>query len=108
LQLKGVDNMTQLEMVEPLPTKTIKFDSGINLTIGEHINLGKQILVVLDYLSDGCWHSIGEISNNTGIQPTSADAQVRNLRKEKHGGFNIEYKRIDKIANYRLNSEVSK
>ena len=86
-----------------VPTKLLRFDSGIELTVGEHIALGKQILVVLERLTDNEWHTVGEISASTGIQVTSVDAQLRNLRKEKHGGFDVEYKRINKVAHYKLN-----
>lgn len=94
--------MTQLELLAPLPSKTVYFDSGIELSLPEHIALGKQLKRVLGHLIDGEWHSIDDVAEGTGTKITSADAQVRNLRKAKHGGFNVEYRRIDGVAHYRL------
>jgi DNA-binding CsgD family transcriptional regulator len=102
---EGSYNMQQYEMFTPLPTKLLRFDSGIELTVGEHIALGKQILVVLEYIADNNWHTVSEISENTGIQANSVDAQLRNLRKDKHGGFDVEYQRISRVAHYRLNEK---
>lgn len=88
--------------LEPI-FQIIKFDSGITLTLEEHVGLGKQLRKILEYMVDGNWHSIDAIANDTGTKITSADAQVRNLRKEKHGGFDVEYQRQGNVAHYRLN-----
>ncbi len=93
--------MTQTEMF-PVKTKIIEFDSGIKLTVAEHVALGKQCERILGYLLDGAWHSIDEIASATATKITSADAQVRNLRKAKHGGFDVVYERMGGVAHYRL------
>ena len=94
--------MTQAELFGPTKTKTVEFDSGIRLTLAEHIALGKQLKRILGYMLDYKWHSIDDIAQETGTKITSADAQVRNLRKPKHGGFDVEYQRIDRLAHYRI------
>lgn len=93
----------QIDMFAPVRNKMVYFDSGITLSVNEHVALGRQIKVILEFLWDNQWHSIDEISESTGVKITSTDAQVRNLRKEKHGGFDIEYKRFNNVAHYRLN-----
>ena len=90
--------------IEDPPVKLVEFDSGIRLTVAEHVALGKQLKRILTYILDCNWHSIDDIAAATGTKITSADAQVRNLRKAKHGGFDVEYKRIDGVAHYRLNN----
>lgn len=85
-----------------VPEQLVEFDSGIRLTLPEHVALGRQLRRIFDYLSDGEFHSIDSIAECTGTKVTSADAQVRNLRKEKHGGFVVEYRRIEGVAHYRL------
>lgn len=52
--------------------------------------LAKQIKDVLWCLEDGKWHSVAQISARTGHPITSVSAQIRNLRKKKMGGYNIE------------------
>ena len=93
--------MMQLEFI-PVPTRLVEFDSGITLTVAEHVSLGKQLKRVLEFMLDGSWHSVAEVSDKLGIQPTSADAQIRNLRKKKHGRFTVEYQRVNGRAFYQL------
>ncbi len=83
-------------------TKIIELDSGIRLTVAEHVALGAQCERILGYLLDGKWHSIDDIASATATKITSADAQVRNLRKAKHGAFTVVYERKGGVAHYRL------
>jgi biotin operon repressor len=39
------------------------------------------------------WHSLAEISQATGTPEASASARLRDLRKEKFGGYTIERRR---------------
>jgi hypothetical protein len=87
---------------ESLFTRAPRFDSGVDLSASDHIRLGAQIKRVLDALSDGCWHSVPEIARLTSDPEVSVSAQVRNLRKPKHGGYTIERRRVANVYEYRL------
>jgi len=55
--------------------------------------LGKQIDRVRDYMLDGRWHTLEEISLHTGAPPASASARLRDLRKPKFGCYFVERRR---------------
>ena len=59
----------------------------------DHHRLTKQIGRVLDYMSDGLWHTLSDISKATGAPEASASAQLRNLRKDRFGARHIERQR---------------
>jgi biotin operon repressor len=44
-------------------------------------------------LSEYRWHTLAEIRTKTGIPEASASARLRDLRKEKFGGYTIERQR---------------
>ena len=50
------------------------------------------------------WMTVGEISVYTEFPEASISAQLRNLRKEKFGGHNIQgrYRQFTRIFEYRL------
>ena len=61
---------------------------------------------VMAVLRDGEWHSTRQISMLTGLKQTTAQARVRDLRKEKFGSHQID-SRVGKsgIADYRLRED---
>lgn len=67
--------------------------------------LTKQINVVHDYISSGSWRTVEEISIATGFPQPSVSAQLRNLRKEKFGGLDVQgrYRSETRIFEYKLN-----
>lgn len=77
---------------QPVP----RFDSGIELTKADHVRLGAQIKRVLAVLQEGGWWSVPEIKTRIwskyGIEDpeTSISAQIRNLKKERHGEHTVE------------------
>src|SRR5687767_11196915 len=89
-------------------TSTPRFDSGVELTKADHVRLGKQLQRVLNVLSDGSWWSVPqlhtEIWRRYGIHDPepSLSANVRNLRKPKHGGYTVERKRERNTYFFRL------
>ena len=52
-----------------------------------------QILRVYDALYDGQWRTLDEIHNITGDPEASVSAQLRNLRKIRFGGHQIDKRR---------------
>ena len=53
-----------------------------------------QILRVADLMSDGKWRTLRQIAAKTGDGEASISAQLRNLRKEKHGGHTVDSRRV--------------
>lgn len=91
--------------------------NGAHLTENDTPRLAQQIQRVLDVLQRGrhvqeCrpWLTVSEIGAiiNYGEYPyapaTSISAQIRNLRKEKHGWYIIDerYREGTRVAEYRL------
>jgi hypothetical protein len=65
------------------------FDSGIPLTREDHVALGEQLLLVLGVLLDGKVHTVADIAAQIDAPENSVAAQCRNLRKPKHGGYDV-------------------
>ncbi len=59
----------------------------------DEVRLKGQIQDVFGFLSRWDWCSVGEIALATGHPHNSISAQIRNLRKEKHGAWEIERRR---------------
>lgn len=90
------------------PALQPSFDSGVALTQADQVRLTGQIARVLDVISDGEWWSVYGIAfaieRDHGIKDpeNSIQAQVRNLRKPKHGGYDVRRKRVGNLSVYRL------
>jgi hypothetical protein len=56
--------------------------------------LTSQIKKIKDTMQDGQWRTLKEIASSTGAPEASVSAQLRNLRKEKHGGHKVNRKHI--------------
>jgi hypothetical protein len=83
-----------------------RFDSGIVLTEKEQNGLTDQLDNIFNVLSDGLWHTVAEVAGIFGYQHTSVDAQFRNLRKEKFGGWNVARKKIGGVSHYRIEGKI--
>jgi hypothetical protein len=69
----------------------------------DHARLTGQIRRVYDFIFDGAWRTLDEISDATGDPHSSVSAQLRNLRKKRFGGHNIERKYVGGgLYSYRL------
>lgn len=76
------------EVVQPKPTMK-EFDGDrINPSL-DNPRLRGQLLRVFEVLKRGGWWTYREIADITGDPETSISAQIRNLRKEKCGGFKV-------------------
>lgn len=49
-----------------------------------------QLDAVWQVVRDGLWYSIEDIALLAGCAPTSASARLRDLRKPKYGGWDVE------------------
>jgi hypothetical protein len=84
---------------QPLP----RFD-GADVTASDMPRLWKGLQAVKAFLSDGQWHTVAEIARVTQQPENSAQANCRNLRKEKFGAHDVQRKRVGNLTFYRLGS----
>lgn len=84
------------------PVKRVRFDSGVRLEESDHHRLGAQIQRVYSLMSDGGWRTVQEIARATGDPEPSVSAQLRNLRKPKHGGYTVERRRVENHYEFRV------
>lgn len=95
-------------MTQPALDFTARFDSGIALTPADHERLSKQIDRVHAIVSDGAWYAVSDvrqaIQRRFGVSDpeNSIQAQLRNLRKSKFGGYAIERRRIGNLWEFRM------
>lgn len=65
--------------------------------------LNAQTERVFQVMRDGAWRTLDEIAGITGDPPASVSARLRDLRKEKFGGFAVGRRRRTKgLFEYRL------
>ena len=79
------------------------FDGDDYVAKRDYARLTGQILRIYDLVKDGKWRTLDQISKATDDPHASVSAQLRNLRKERFGGFNVERRHIsDGLYEYRL------
>lgn len=88
-----------------LPTR---FDSGVRLEQPDHIRLGAQLVRVLAVMADEQWRTVEQLKADIlarfGVKDPepSISAQLRNARKSKHGGHQVERRRVGAGYQFRL------
>jgi ubiquinone biosynthesis protein UbiJ len=77
--------------------------------MGRQKKFDSQIAVLLHALQAAPeWRTLEQLASITGISAFSLSAQLRNLRKEKHGGHEIAKRRlngsngVNRVYEYRL------
>jgi hypothetical protein len=60
----------------------------------DHERLKGQLKKVKDLMIDGQWRTLAEIAEVVGAPEGSVSARLRDLRKEKFGGYNVERRRV--------------
>lgn len=73
---------------------TIPFDGVTFDQAKDGERLTSQLRVVKDLMLDGIRRSLRDIEAITGYPPASISARLRDLRKAKFGGYNVERKRL--------------
>lgn len=53
----------------------------------DNARLGAQLKRIRDLMLDGCWRTLHAIELATGDPPASISAQLRHLRKHRHGTY---------------------
>lgn len=85
-------------------TEPTLFD-GPFLKDEDHSRLNKQLGRVRTLMLDGKWRSLQDIADATSDPPASVSARLRDLRKSKFGGHEIERKSAGKgLFLYRMAS----
>lgn len=59
---------------------------------GERLN--GQAADVFNYMKHGQWRTLADIARNTGHPEASVSARLRDMKKEKFGGFTVEKRYI--------------
>lgn len=68
----------------------VDFDGKTYQRDRDHDRLQRQLAAVRSFMWDGAWHTLSDIAAATDAPPASASARLRDLRKEKFGGFFVE------------------
>lgn len=73
-----------------LELENVKFDGSDIDSEKDNLRLAGQLKVIYDLVKDGKYRTLREIEDQTNYPQSSISAQLRNLRKERYGSFNIE------------------
>jgi hypothetical protein len=72
----------------------------------DYQRLTGQLKRVADFMADGCWRTLSEISEQTGGTEASVSARLRDLRKDKYGARVILRQRVSRgLFRYRLDEK---
>jgi hypothetical protein len=80
------------------PPRKPSFDGASFDPAADGARLNRQLRAVFDAMRDGHWHTPEEIATKTGVGWASASARLRDLRKQKFGGFQIDRQRTGDAA----------
>ena len=97
------DNRLWDSITENVGQSDARFDGDDYNHERDSARLTGQIRRVYDFMLDGAWRTLNEVSDATGDPHSSVSAQLRNLRKKRFGGHNIERKYVvGGLYSYRL------
>jgi hypothetical protein len=83
--------------------QTPDFDGETYERERDHDRLRRQLTRVLAAMRDQAWHTLAELERATGDPQPSISARLRDLRKDKFGGYVIERTYVsDGLWQYRL------
>ena len=96
------------QCVQYLKTKFSKFDGKTYDHAKDNLRLKTQLARVLSVMYDNQWKTLGEISAVTKDPQASISARLRDLRKQKFGGYVIERRNrglaTDGLFEYKLST----
>ena len=64
--------------------------NGPEYSDADHPRLISQHIRVKNFMTPGYWFTLNEISKGTGSPPASVSAQLRHLRKERFGAYQVQ------------------
>lgn len=74
-------------------TKT--FDGATYQPSKDRKRLNRQYQAVWDAMADGRWYTLQDLHNATGYPEASISARMRDFRKPRNGGHDVEHRRGD-------------
>jgi len=85
----------------------MNFDGATYEPEKDQVRLGRQAQAVFDLMIDGDWRTLREISLQLGYPEASVSARLRDFRKSRFGGYDIERRRIGDggLFEYRIRRE---
>lgn len=72
----------------------VDFDGATYEPAKDKKRLARQLTLVRTLMSDGNWRSLARIAKALGAPEASVSARLRDLRKAKFGGLNVERRRV--------------
>lgn len=69
---------------------TAPFDGDTYDHDRDHSRLARQLGKVRHLMADGCWRTLADIARATSEPETSVSARLRDLRKPKFGGHEVQ------------------
>lgn len=76
-------------------TSLFDFDGSTYEPMHDQKRLNTQMERVKALMLDGKWRTLGEIQNVAGGSEAAISARLRDLRKERFGGYDVERMRIE-------------
>ena len=87
--------MNQPDLLDWVPPQIYGPRDGETFSNGRDLSrLNAQMLDVYRYMIHGEWRTLADIAHNTGHPEASISARLRDLRKDKFGGFTVERRYI--------------
>jgi hypothetical protein len=87
----------------PQPPKEEAFDGATYVPSRDYVRLNDQQKRIFDVMRDGAWRTLEGIAKITGDPTPSISARLRDLRKEKYGGHQLDREYLaDGLYRYRL------
>jgi hypothetical protein len=83
-----------LDFDPPLPAPAPSFAGDTYVPQLDRARLGEQLQRVLDVVSDGQWRTPEELEAATGDRWASISARLRDLRKPRFGGHDVQRQRL--------------
>ncbi len=87
----------------PQPAAGRAFDGETYAPERDYVRLNGQLARVHDFMSDGVWRTLAEISSGAGGTEASVSARLRDFRKAKYWSRTVERRHIaGGLYQYRL------
>lgn len=81
----------------------MRFDGKTIVPQRDNERLGEQFVKVKSLMLDGMWRTLEQIAEAVGAPAPSVSARLRDLRKERFGGYQVERRYIAKgLFEYRI------
>lgn len=80
-------------LAPPPPAEPMTFDGATYLAHLDRDRLTAQVRRVLDVVTDGNWRTLAQLAAAVGASEASVSARLRDLRKERFGGWTVERQR---------------